>query len=185
MPRLPRQTGLPLCALHPEGETSGIVVDAFDNGSYIKVLPQQKAIVGYTTKNSGGVPDNFRNWFVLTFDKEFESVSIFDGPSHELSNCKGDGSCEVTSDHAIASVRFSTRRGEQVNVQAASSFISLEQAWLNLKEVSDKSFEQVKNEAKDRWNEVLGRIEVAGGTVDQYRTFYMPVQERIVPAQVL
>ncbi len=156
----------------PEGETSGIVVDAFDKGSYIKVLPQQKAIVGYTTKNSGGVPDNFRNWFVLTFDKEFESVSIFDGPSHELSNCKGDGSCEVTSDHAIASVRFSTRRGEQVNVQAASSFISLEQAWLNLNEVSDKSFEQVKNEAKDRWNEVLGRIEVAGGTVDQYRTFY-------------
>lgn len=154
----------------PEGETSGIVVDAFDKGSYIKVLPQQKAIVGYTTKNSGGVPDNFRNWFVLTFDKEFESVSVFDGPSHELGN--GEGSCEITSDHAMASVRFSTRRGEQVNVQAASSFISLEQAWLNLKEISDKSFEQVKNEARDRWNEVLGRIEVAGGTIDQYRTFY-------------
>ena len=47
----------------PEAE-SYIVVDAYDKGSYIKVVPEEKKIIGYTTRNSGGVPDNFRNWFV-------------------------------------------------------------------------------------------------------------------------
>lgn len=51
-----------------ESETSGIVVDAYDGGSYIKVLPEENAIVGYTIKNTGGVPGNFRNWFVVRFD---------------------------------------------------------------------------------------------------------------------
>lgn len=42
----------------------------------------------------------------------------------------------------------------------------------NLKEVEGKSFAQVKNEAKALWNEALGRIQVGGGSTDQYRTFY-------------
>jgi putative alpha-1,2-mannosidase len=46
---------------YPQSETSGIVIDALDKGSYIKVLGEENAIVGYTTKNSGGVTENFRN----------------------------------------------------------------------------------------------------------------------------
>ena len=30
----------------------------------------------------------------------------------------------------------------------------------------------MKSKAQARWDDVLGRIEVEGGTVDQYRTFY-------------
>lgn len=46
-------------------------MDAFDKGSYIKIIPEQNKIIGYTTRNSGGVPDNFKNYFVIEFDKPF------------------------------------------------------------------------------------------------------------------
>ena len=151
----------------PESETSGIVVDAYDNGSYIKVLPEKNAVVGYTTKNCGGVPENFKNWFVVKFDKPIESYTVYAGPAEALKDAS-----EYEGNHALATVSFKTVRGEKVNAQAASSFISLEQAWTNFKEVEGKSFAQVKDEAEDRWNDILGRIQVGGGTVDQYRTFY-------------
>ena len=151
----------------PDSETSGIVVDAYDRGSFIKVLPKENAVVGYTTRNSGGVPENFRNWFVVKFDKPIESYTVYDGPDRAI-----EGEAEFEGNHAIAVVTFKTSRGEKVNVLTASSFISLEQAMMNFKEVEGKSFAQVKDEAKSKWNDVLGRILVGGGSVDQYRTFY-------------
>ena len=152
---------------YPLSETSGVVVDAYDEGSFIRVIPEKQAVVGYTTKNCGGVPDNFRNWFVVVFDKPFENFMIYDGPEKGLGEA-----LEFEGDHALASVGFRTQRGETVNVRTASSFISLEQAWQNLKEVDGRSFEQVRDAARDRWNDVLGRIQVGGGTQQQYRTFY-------------
>lgn len=152
---------------YPLSETSGVIVDAYDEGSYIKVIPELQAVVGYTTKNCGGVPENFRNWFVMVFDKPFESFMVYDGPNKGL-----EESFEFEGDHALASVSFRTQRGESVNLRAASSFISLDQAWINLEEVGDKTFAQVRDEARQRWNDVLGRIQVGGGTEDQYRTFY-------------
>lgn len=152
---------------YPLSETSGVIVDAYDEGSYIKVIPELQAVMGYTTKNCGGVPENFRNWFVVVFDKPFESFMVYDGPHKGL-----EESFEFEGDHALASVSFRTQRGESVNLRAASSFISLDQAWINLEEVGDKTFAQVRDEARQRWNDVLGRIQVGGGTEDQYRTFY-------------
>ena len=163
----PTERAASLLFTFPESETSGIIVDAYDEGSYIKVLPEENAIIGYTTKNSGGVPENFRNWFVVKFDKPVEGYTVYDGPSKAI-----EGALEFEGDHALAVVTFKTARGEKVNVQTASSFISLEQAWINFKEVEGKSFAEVRDEAKARWNEVLGRIQVGGGTEDQYRTFY-------------
>lgn len=152
---------------YPQSNTSGVIVDAYDEGSYIKVIPQENAIVGYTTKNNGGVPENFRNWFVVKFDKPIESYTVYDSPEKALK-----GKTEFAGDHALACIQFKTARGEKVGVKSASSFISLEQAWLNFKEVEDKSFSQIKDEAKEIWNETLGRIQIGGGSLDQYRTFY-------------
>ena len=158
----------------PESATSGVVIDAFDKGSYIKVLKDSNTVVGYTTKNSGGVPENFKNWFVVKFDKPIESFTLYDGKSVVMTS---DGnslepSAVVKGNHAIAVVKFKTVRDEQVNLSVASSFISEKQAYTNLKEVAAKDFDTVLSEAKARWNDVLGRIQIGGGTVDQYRTFY-------------
>ena len=152
---------------YPESETSGVVVDAFDKGSYIKVIPEENAVIGYTTKNSGGVPDNFRNWFVLKFDKDIENWTLYDGAENPCPSAN-----ELEGERVIASIGFKTVRGEKVGVKAASSFISLEQAWRNFEEVKGSDFEQVKAAAKKRWNEVLGRIEIGGGATEHQSTFY-------------
>src|SRR5688500_12375219 len=55
----------------PKTDSAFIVVDAFDRGSYVKILPAEKKIIGYSTRNSGGVPENFKNYFVIYIDKPF------------------------------------------------------------------------------------------------------------------
>lgn len=150
---------------YPENDHSYVVIDAYDKGSYIKVEPEKRRIVGYSTRNNGGVPDNFRNWFVIEFERDFEFVNT-------VSDNKNNGALEQKSDHVGAIVGFKTQKGEQVQIKVASSFISLEQALLNLQEVKDQSFDQVRESAKAKWNDVLGRIEVSGGTDDELKTFY-------------
>ncbi len=149
----------------PESDESGVVIDAFNRGSCVEIV-DDRTVAGYTTRNSGGVPDNFRNWFVVRFDRPFTSFRTFDG------DCETKG-LSVEGDHALAAVYFTTHRGEQITVRVASSFISPEQALRNLEtEVGDDDFETVKAKAQARWDEVLGRIEVSGGTEEQLRTFY-------------
>ena len=158
----------------PESSESGVVIDAFDRGSAIEMI-DDRTIAGYTTRNSGGVPENFRNYFVMTFDKPFSGFELTDAPASYKPGSKvlyPEGGKSVEGDHAVAKVHFTTARGEQVNVRIASSFISREQAFQNLKELGDMDFEGVKEQARKRWDEVLGAIEVEGGSIDQYRTFY-------------
>ena len=160
----------------PETEEAGVVIDAFDRGSCVEIV-DDRTVAGYTTRNSGGVPENFRNWFVVRFDKPFGGVLLADLAAKCRAGEPGvqypEAGKQVTGDHAVAAVYFATHRGEQVTARVASSFISAEQALRNLEtEVGDADFETVKSKAQERWDEVLGRIEVAGGTEEQYRTFY-------------
>lgn len=150
---------------YPKNDCSYVVIDAYDNGSYIKVEPDKRRIVGYSTRNSGGVPDNFRNWFVIEFECDLEFVNtVAENMVSEV--------LEQSGNHVGAIVGFRTSRGEQIQMKVASSFISLEQALLNLQEVKGSSFDQVCKAAKDKWNDVLGRVEVSGGTDDELKIFY-------------
>jgi len=150
----------------PENDLSTVVVDPFDNGSSVTVIPAENRIVGYTTKNSGGVPANFKNYFVIEFDKPFTyTATVADGNIDS-------GRLSSTANHAGAIVGFRTKKGERVNARIASSFISPEQAQRNLKELDGKDFEAVKDAARCRWNETLGRIEIEDDDIDRLRTFY-------------
>ncbi len=150
----------------PESENASILLDAFNKSSQVKIIPEERRIVGYCRNNSGGVPENFHNYFVAVFDKDFEVVNTWkDNKILKETTVKGD--------HVGAVVRFKTQKGEQVEVKVASSFISLKQAELNLKrEVGTSNFVATKDKAKQLWNKELKRIEVKGGTMEQKRTFY-------------
>lgn len=150
----------------PENDHSYIVVDALDKGSYVKVIPEENKIIGYTTKNSGGVPDNFKNYFIIQFDKPFTYKATFaDGTLSE-------GNVEQQANHVGAVIGFKTKKGEIVHAKVASSFISYEQAAINMKELGNDSFDTLVQKGKEAWNDVLSKIEVEGGNLDQYRTFY-------------
>ncbi len=148
----------------PETTDGHLVIDSYDRGSYIKVIPEENKIIGYTTRNSGGVPENFKNYFVILLDKTPASWSIWkDGKV-----CDGK---ELADNHVGAIVGFKTKRGEKIQARVASSFISFEQAERNLKELDGKSFDQVKEEGKKVWNETLGVFDV-DMDLDEMRTFY-------------
>ncbi len=151
----------------PQTDSSFIVIDAFEKGSYVKIIPEENKIIGYTTRNSGGVPENFKNYFVIYIDKPFSVTHTWDGG--RLARDQH----EMQGEHAGAVVGFSTKKGEKVHLKVASSFISYEQAELNLqREIADSGFDQIKDAGRRAWNKELGRILVEGGTVDEVRTFY-------------
>jgi predicted alpha-1,2-mannosidase len=154
----------------PESDSSYIVIDAFDKGSFIKVNHAKSEIVGYSTRNSGGVPENFKNYFIIKFSKPFLAAQVWHEGKESAKLEKGIS--EYKDKHVGALIRFRTKKGEKINVSVASSFISAEQAELNLAEVGKKSLETVKEEGRAIWNKSLSKIEVEGGTIDQLRTFY-------------
>ncbi len=150
----------------PTTEDAYVIVDAFDRGSYARIEPGQNKITGYTTRNSGGVPQNFKNYFVIEFDHPFTEVAaVSDGEIKK-------GSTEAESNHSGAVVRFTTRKGEPVIARVASSFISPEQAERNLQELGKDSFDTVKAKGRDTWNREMGKIEVNDDDIDNLRTFY-------------
>jgi len=152
---------------YPKSDSSFVVIDAFDKGSYIKVIPQEKKIVGYTTRYSRGPLPNFKNYFVIYIDKPFTFSRTWRGDKLVKD------SLELKANHAGAVIGFKTVKGEKVGLKVASSFISAEQADLNLKrELANDNFEATQAKAKDTWNKTLSRISVEGGTIDQVRTFY-------------
>ena len=150
----------------PEGENSYVVIDAFDRGSSVRIIPEEKKIIGYSTRNSGGVPENFRNYFVIVFDKPFQTTAV------ALDNAIKTNQTEAEGNHTGAIVGFSTQRGEKVHARVASSFISIEQAELNLKELGNGNFDRLVKQGKARWNKVLSRIEIDDPNPDNLRTFY-------------
>lgn len=152
----------------PDSEDSFILLDAFSKGSLVKIIPEERKIIGYSRYNHGGVPENFHNYFVAEFDKDFE-----------VNHTWGDGwklmknSTENVGDHVGAIIGFKTKRGESVNVKVASSFISLEQAQINLdREIGKDTFKQTQSKAKDAWEKELGRIKIVDENLENIKTFY-------------
>lgn len=135
---------------YPQTERASIILDLFDEKSEVEV--NGNVVTGYTTKNSGGVPENFKNYFILTFSH----------PVKKFSQCPSGAIIEFGA----------MRRGEQVYVSIASSFISTQQAQLNLNELQGRSFDQLCSDAKEIWNQTLGVVEIEDDNIDNLRTFY-------------
>ncbi|QTD37042.1 GH92 family glycosyl hydrolase [Polaribacter batillariae] len=152
----------------PKSDSSYIMLDAFYKGSMVKILPKERKIIGYCRNNSGGVPDNFHNYFVAEFDKDFEINHTWKDDwvlNKNSTNSQGK--------HVGAIIGFKTKKGEEVHVKVASSFISHEQAALNLKrEIGDNSFKNTKEKARIVWQKELSRIKIEDNNIDNIRTFY-------------
>ncbi len=151
----------------PESDSSFILIDAFNGGSMVRIIPSERKVVGYCRNNSGGVPENFHNYFVAVFDRDFTSAHTWNGDDLNFDVLGNEGR------HTGAVLGFKTKRGEKISVKVASSFISPEQAELNLRrETGNKNFDEVMKKGKKIWNDELKKIRVEGGTADQQRTFY-------------
>lgn len=137
---------------YPATDEAFMVVDILDGKGMIEVQPELSRVIGKACNNHGGVPDNFANYFVIEFDRSFTLAE---------------------SQDSVVGIRFSpTSRGEIITARVASSFISFAQAEHNLKELGSQTFAQIKENGRERWNDILGRFDVEGAEVDKDRTFY-------------
>jgi predicted alpha-1,2-mannosidase len=148
-------------------DSAFIVVDAFPKGSYIKIIPEENKIIGYSNFYARGKLKNFASYFVIQFNTPFNYTRVWQKDAY------ADG-LENKGEQAGAIVGFKiTQPNQQVIAKVASSFISHEQALLNLKnEVGNKSFDEVRNSTNKTWNEVLSKITIEGATEEQKSTFY-------------
>ncbi len=134
-----------------------VLLDAFDQGSSIWREGDNR-LVGYSRKNSGGVPEGFRCYFVVEFE-----APIAHHEEYKRQTAQG-------GDHSQMAVRLDTE-ARKIRLRVASSFVSLEQAKLNLREVAGHTLEEVAQSGRRAWNELLGRIEVQDARPER-ATFY-------------
>ena len=159
----------------PKTDSAFVIADAFNKGSYIKIIPSENKIIGYSTRYSAGHYDNFKSYFVMVFDHPFTVNYAWHDSVAEMKKT------ELKDDHVGALVGFSIKtKGEQVNMRVASSFISAEQAEQNLKELGSNDFETVKANAKKKWNDVLGKVAVESNDIDKLRTFYSCLYRMVI-----
>lgn len=148
-------------------DSAFVVLDAFDKGSEVQIIPEKNMVIGYSTRYSRGKLTNFKNYFVLIFDQPFDNYSTWEGKE------RFKGKLKSTADQTGAILGFKVKdKSKPVQVRVASSFISAEQALLNLNELGNRTFDQVKADGRAIWNEKLGRLAVEGDNIDQMRTFY-------------
>jgi len=168
----------------PKSENSNIIIDAFFKNSEIKVIPDENKIIGIAKNNSGGVPDNFANYFVIEFNRPFKKSGVWDGRGNIISKNKLSGK------HVGAYVSFDTSDNGLVEVKVSSSFISHKQAWINLYRELPKSkkFDEILADGRKSWNNELSKIKVKAENTDYglsnkikfyscfYRTILFPRQ---------
>lgn len=94
---------------------------------------------------------------------------------------------ELAGDDIGAWFRFDTDKdGQQVEVKIGVSFVSIENARLNLERETDgKDFSDLRAEAEQDWEEHLGRIQVEGGTSEQKKVFYTALYHTLIHPNIL
>lgn len=158
----------------PESENSHILFD------FTTTLGPSDTQYGYIKKNSAEElegyaimaptirrPKPVHVFFVAQFDNPFDKFSGWkNGELIENTNV-------IEGPSTGAFVSFSTSANEVRKMKVAISYVSIEQARINLNaELDHWNFDHVVDDSQNKWNEYLGRIEVEGGTADEKRRFY-------------
>lgn len=93
---------------------------------------------------------------------------------------------EIAGDNIGAYFTFDCEKGETIEVQMGVSFVSIENARLNLNtEQSKWNFDAIRTEARNKWNNDLSRILVEGGTNDQKVVFYTGLYHMLIHPNIL
>lgn len=111
--------------------------------------------------------------YTMYFAAQFNQAAISTGVSH--GSGLGGGSHDLTStrewEPAWAWANFDTRNNPVVEMKLAVSFLSVDKAKANLREVNALTFEEARKAAEGLWSDALATIKVEGGTAAQRNTF--------------
>lgn len=165
----PTERGVHIRFSFPKKEKAFLVLDGYTGLSGVEIDKKNKRITGYV-HNGRGMDrfEHFKNFFIIEFDKPFKAYGTWDNTNGE----KQENSASAEGKGKGAYIEFAA--GTKVQAKIASSYISPEQAALNLKQElgKDRNLEATKATAKKTWNDHLSKILVEGGTEDEFKTFY-------------
>lgn len=163
----PTERGAHLRFSFPKGQGSYVVLDGYNKLSGVQIDVEHHKITGFVN-NSRWTPANFKNYFVIVFDKPFTGYGTWNNHDNKTKDKNSSGEGEGVG----AYLQF--KSGDVVQAKVASSYISAEQAELTLqKELgSHQSFDDTKKAAYNVWNNLFNRVLVEGGTEAEKATFY-------------
>jgi predicted alpha-1,2-mannosidase len=170
----PTTSGAAFRFTYPSEANMSLVIDCFDAEGYIKILPEQRKVIGYSkyyaSNNKAELPEGFATHFVITFNRAIVAVAT---PEETIEVT--DSEIEFTGKSTVCRLEFAESGSEKnrLNAKVASSFIGAGQAQVNYeRELDHSNFDQIRDSARETWNRELRRIEVKGGSEEQKRTFY-------------
>ncbi|CAM4091704.1 alpha-1,2-mannosidase, putative [Pedobacter westerhofensis] len=163
----PSERGAHLRFSYPKGKKSFLVLDGYTGLSGVQIYPAEHKISGYV-HNGEGFKKGFRNFFVAVFDQPFKSFGTWENRKNTVQ----EKALAAEGEGKGAYIEFEA--GVRVQVKVASSYISDEQAALNLSTElgKDQTLEDTKAKAAAVWNRSLGKILVEGGSEEDKATFY-------------
>lgn len=132
-------------------------------------------------KFSGGWNSaSYQLFFAAEFDRHPTSTGVNRGT--DFWSLKKDGRTDREWEPLWALASFDTTSDPTVQMKLAVSFLSVEKALVNLRDVQTWDFKRAREEAEKQWREALDKIEVDGGTSAErsifasslYRAHVMP-----------
>jgi predicted alpha-1,2-mannosidase len=174
----------------PESRQSYILLDI---GAYLGHGPKahaeawkisDTAIAGYEImERTGRRPKDTPVYFYAVFDKPFQEVLMWKDSALVRKSANPE---RISGHNSGMAVRYETNAGDAVMLKIGISYVSVEQAKLNLdSELAHWNFEQVKQDAFDEWNRMLGRIEVEGGTHERQVKLYTDLWHALLGRRTL
>lgn len=150
-------------------EEARLLVSFFGGDYALNIDEDRRLVSGYTKSSTGGAPEGFAMYFVLSFDCELDEVR---SGIEELPHAEGH-SPSSERESAVACITVRLPENGVVGLRMGTSFISIQQAQLNLEvEIGSRCFDDSLQEAEEAWERRLSVIEVEGGTEAQRKTFY-------------
>lgn len=173
------------CGVHrytfPEQRESRVLIDLlfpteWDYGFSIKDAKITKVsdteLEGYAACNSG----NWSNWndyklhFVIRFSEPFHTLNGWNEGREQQNITEISGKNDIGV-YAL----YTTEEGKQITVCTALSLVSIEQARLNMEaELAPLGydFDRVHKQTRQKWSDLLSKIEVKGGSEEDKTKFY-------------
>ncbi len=139
---------------------------------FIQYLPEENEIIGYNPVHriyqGWGEKAGFKGYFVCRINTMPSAFGMYKG------NDIQKGELQIQDQKDIGAwMSFNDSPGSEIDVLVGTSFNSVEEARNNLnEELGGKSYDQVRDELKDNWNELFGRVKVSSSNPQVMEMFY-------------
>lgn len=158
--------------LDPRDATIIVDVNSDEGEGYIKIDTTNQEIYGYNPVHriyaGSGKPAGIAGYFVAKFNKEFIKHATFSGMDFIENSTERENAPNIG-----AVVSFGNEKNLVLLMKVGTSFTSIENARKNLEaEIPDWDFNQTKTNLEEVWNNMLSKIDVEGGSEEDYTKFY-------------